>query len=155
MADRDHIVRRPNLHRITLEDYEAAREAIEAERRRQIDVEGYDRDHDRGNAAKLNMAGLAYFQHAEPPAEGVRMRPSWDGSAIPVLWPWAPEYWKPSTDPCRDLEKAGALFLACIEAAPHTADLVAKQLRWATWALAEHRPPARDYDPFTKEAARD
>lgn len=133
------------VHRIRLRDYEHARTAIEAERRRQIDVEGYDDDHDRGHAMQLDSAGLAYLQHAVPPRDGAKLRPSWDGSpGVPVLWPWAEGYWKPSVDPCRDLEKAGALFLACLDAAPHTVDLVAPQLRQATWALAERCPAPPD-----------
>ncbi|EDQ9668254.1 TPA: hypothetical protein G8N70_004563 [Salmonella enterica] len=35
-------------------------------------------------------------------------------TVVPDSWPWAREYWKPSS-PCRDLEKAAALILAEME----------------------------------------
>ena len=76
---------------------------IAAERRRQVEVEGYNPGHDAGHATELAMAAACY--------------------AIPTLsgrglWPWAPSYWRPTPgDRVRELVKAGALIAAAIDAA--------------------------------------
>ncbi len=76
---------------------------IAAERRRQVEAEGYTAEHDAGHATELAMAAACY--------------------AIPTLsgrglWPWAPDYWKPTPgDRVRELVKAGALIAAAIDAA--------------------------------------
>jgi len=72
---------------------------IAAERQRQIDVEGYDAEHDRQHSADdLARAAATY-------ATGL----------FATLWPWAPEWWNPSSDRIRNLEKAGALIAAAID----------------------------------------
>lgn len=82
---------------------------IVAERIRQVEEEGYgavhDAEHDKG---ELIRAAIAYAM------EG--MRPSGRINDVPaeVVWPWV-SYFKPSEDPIRNLEKAGALIAAEID----------------------------------------
>lgn len=89
-------------------------ELIAAERQRQIDVEGWtaehDADHDRGDLAD---AAHAYLHHAgKQIATGrIDVYPS----KVPSIWPWENSWWKPSDDPIRNLEKAGALLAAQID----------------------------------------
>jgi hypothetical protein len=81
-------------------------EAIAAERHRQI----YDEDFDGAGDEKykkheLIEAAACYALH-------------WTGQiaciGAPMAWPWADEWWKPTT-PLRDLAKAGALIAAEID----------------------------------------
>jgi len=76
---------------------------IAAERRRQIDVEGYTLGHDQyGHSGGLVAAAACYLA---PPAAGV-----------PRRWPWPTRYWKPTPeDRIRELVKAGALIAAEID----------------------------------------
>lgn len=81
-------------------------ELIAAERRRQVEVEGYTAEHDaqRGHPEELVRAALCY-------ASGFS-----DG------WPWRPRDYKPGRDRVRELVKAGALIAAAIDAyAPEAA----------------------------------
>lgn len=85
-----------------------------AERRRQIEAEGWTPEHDDAHKnGSLSRAGGFYALNA-----GAAM---WYGTtdtticdAAPDGWPWAPEWWKPS-EARRDLVKAAALILAEIE----------------------------------------
>ena len=80
---------------------------IAAERQRQIDVEGYQPEHDDHhasgellNAAHSYLVAPFYRDHAAPP---------WS-------WPWPDQYWKPIPDHrVRELVKAGALIAAEID----------------------------------------
>jgi hypothetical protein len=36
-------------------------------------------------------------------------------TSLPANWPWEGEWWKPSTDPVRNLVKAGALIASEID----------------------------------------
>ncbi|WP_069357843.1 hypothetical protein [Burkholderia cenocepacia] len=78
-----------------------------AERRRQVEGEGWtpehDDEHDMGE-----MAHAAAWYAVDP-----IMRSALDERGL-SFWPWAQEWWK-STTPRRDLVKAGALILAEIE----------------------------------------
>lgn len=86
---------------------------IEAERRRQIDEEGYDAEHDRGAATNLALAGASY---ALPP-ELRGMDDQVHEHAVPVTWPWDPKWWKPTPgNRVREMVKAGALIAAAIDA---------------------------------------
>jgi hypothetical protein len=86
-------------------------EEIVAERKRQIELEGYTHDHDDSlRSEDLMEAALCYFGHAT--GRGVYGRGlSSDPVGIPRSWPWEAESWKPK-DPRRDLIRAGALCLA-------------------------------------------
>jgi hypothetical protein len=83
---------------------------IAAERRRQVEVEGYDASHDaaHNNADDLALAGATYALTAD-------MRILWH-KRQPVTWPWGAPYWKPTPDDrMRELVKAGALIAAAID----------------------------------------
>lgn len=83
-------------------------ERIAAERQRQIEAEGWTPEHDDQHAHnELALAALAYaycaaFEHGA-------------GTVQAPYWPWLPRWWKPSDDPIRNLEKAGALIAAEID----------------------------------------
>lgn len=87
-------------------------ERIAAERRRQIQVEGYDTDHDTAHdEGELALAAACY---ATPPGLYSRSQGQpWHGNP-PQGWPWDARYWKPG-DRIRELEKAGALIAAEID----------------------------------------
>jgi hypothetical protein len=94
---------------------------IAAERRRQIEAEGWTAEHDAEHMRdELARAAVCY---ALPPADrdtssyaaGDRSgRGTWHAN-IPAKWPWHPGYWKPSADRVRELVKAGALIAAEID----------------------------------------
>lgn len=80
-----------------------ALEDIAAERRRQIEAEGWTPEHDdEHQAGQLADAAACYALYNFPRV--IRTR----------FWPWAQEWWKPK-DFRRDLVKAGALIVAEIE----------------------------------------
>ncbi len=82
---------------------------IAAERRRQVDMEKWTPDHDAGHEPGiLAKAGIRYAEEATVVMTG---RAPWPRA----VWPWAGEWWKPSADPIRNLEKAGALIAAEID----------------------------------------
>lgn len=75
--------------------------AIIAERRRQVEQEGWTSDHDANHIpGELAVAGGCYALHAF----------EWNPD-VPKKWRWDSLWWKP-TDPRRNLVKAGALILA-------------------------------------------
>jgi len=80
---------------------------ILAERRRQIEEEGYDAAHDFCHTPQtLCRAAAAYALHedcADLVADGARN-----------LWPWGARFWKPK-DHLRNLVRAGALIAAAID----------------------------------------
>jgi hypothetical protein len=81
---------------------------IAAERRRQIEVEGWTPKHDDEHASdELALAAVCYAM----PESGRLAR-----YTMPPWWPWDASWWKPSpTDRVRELVKAGALIAAEIE----------------------------------------
>lgn len=82
---------------------------INEERFRQVYVEGYTPERDRGYfPGELSLAATAYAKDGASTLLGV------ESKAI-ILWPWALKHWKPSDDPLRTLVKAGALICAEIE----------------------------------------
>ena len=93
---------------------------IAAERRRQVEQEGWTPEHDAEHADEgLALAACCY---AVPPQirKYRNMVEQIEGgvgvSAVPTLWPWAPGYWKPTPDDrVRELVKAGALIAAEID----------------------------------------
>lgn len=95
-------------------------ELIAAERSRQVSEEGYSPEHDRGHAPEMIRAAKEYaeeahFQVEYGPVEPKPGIPWHDEDTGATHWPWAPEYWKPTGDPVRDLTKAGALIAAAID----------------------------------------
>jgi hypothetical protein len=88
-----------------------AEELITAERKRQIEKEGWTIQHDDTHAyGELAKAASTYMQHAA----GNHQVPQGFAWARAHGWPWSSRYWKPST-PERDLIKAGALLAAEME----------------------------------------
>lgn len=79
--------------------------AIAHERRRQVEAEGWTMEHDdeHSDGAMADAAGT-YALHAHE-----------DRGYSPAWWPWEDTWWKPSDNPSRNLEKAGALTLAEME----------------------------------------
>lgn len=86
----------------------SAIELIAAERRRQIEVEGWTAEHDaRFTHEELALAGVCY-------AIPFIYRPN--GGDCGSIWPWDREWWKPTPhDRERELVKAGALIAAEID----------------------------------------
>ena len=86
-------------------------EIIYAERVRQIEKEGWtpehDAEHDQG---ELLRAATSYLDCAYGQEMG---RPF--PSKPPMGWPFESKWWKPSDDPKRNLEKAGAFIAAEID----------------------------------------
>ena len=81
---------------------------VAAERRRQIEAEGWSPSHDdEHEGCELAMAAACYAGNAG----GYSWMDGWPGEN---LWPWSRDHWKPSTAR-RDLVKAAALILAEIE----------------------------------------
>ena len=79
-------------------------QAVIAERRRQVDVEGWSHEHDDRHASgELASAGAAYAACA-----GVNAA---ENAEPPPGWPWDRDWWKPAGFR-RDLVKAGALIVA-------------------------------------------
>lgn len=91
---------------------------IAAERRRQIEVEGWTTKHDDNHRdGELPLAASAYCRHAalfEATSPDVSLAVY--QAAPPPWWPanWSRKWWKPK-DPHRDLVRAAALIVAEIE----------------------------------------
>lgn len=100
-------------------DSSSGSDLIAAERRRQVEAEGWtpghDAEHDNDDLAR---AAACY---ATPAAERNLDLRNWavgpNGSTpVPHEWPWAAKWWKPTpTDRVRELVKAGALIAAEID----------------------------------------
>ena len=90
-----------------------------AERRRQVDVEGFDAQHDDGHSdGEIGRAAAAYALSAmkryQIPIDLARNMPS----IVAAIWPWEAGDFKPSGKPNavrRSLVKAAALIIAEIE----------------------------------------
>jgi hypothetical protein len=79
--------------------------AVIAERRRQVEVEGWTAEHDaQHDAGELARAGAAYAIAAGSPDGGEHL-------GVDRIWPWSVDWWKP-TGFRRDLVKACALIAA-------------------------------------------
>jgi hypothetical protein len=101
------------------EEYKrSAIDLIAAERRRQVEVEGFTAEHDDGHHVHdLRRAAACY---ALPPQYRIITDNKFTFRLIDHLWPWEAEWWKPKqadplSDNIRDLVKAGALIVAEIE----------------------------------------
>ena len=90
-------------------------EDVLAERRRQVEAEGWTPDHDAAHhQGELAGAAACYAMHELSfTIPNIKL-----GHAVAVLvkdlWPWAASWWKP-TDRRRNLVKAAALLIAEIE----------------------------------------
>lgn len=90
----------------------SALDDIAAERRRQVEEEGWttehDDQHDRGELARAAACYAAghTFDHD--------VYPAFQTTVNMTAWPWSRDWWKPTT-PRRNLVKAAALIVAEIE----------------------------------------
>ena len=87
-------------------------ERIAAERKRQIEKEGWTPEHDDTHCeGELNAAAVAYA------AANLDRDSHGEAAAFSSFFPsnWQVAWWKPSADPIRNLEKAGALIAAEID----------------------------------------
>ncbi|MGC3609462.1 hypothetical protein ACPTJN_25865 [Pseudomonas aeruginosa] len=83
---------------------------VQAERRRQVEAEGWTPEHDDEHSHGQMARAAACYALAGSSAPN-------DGTAallVSLAWPWDQQWWKP-TSARRDLVKAGALVLAEIE----------------------------------------
>lgn len=88
---------------------------IAAERRRQVDEEGWTAEHDdRHDAGELAGAGAAYALNAACLLHPLNGTPIEDP---PAGWLWEHSWWKPNggDNPVRDLARSGALLAAEID----------------------------------------
>lgn len=86
-----------------------ALDLITAERRRQIEAEGWGEGHDDLHTnGELSAAAFIYLNH------GTALETILRSDGTPIGWPWERSWWKPQ-DRRRNLERAGALFLAEID----------------------------------------
>lgn len=94
-------------------------ERISEERRRQVSEEQWTPEHDdQWKDGQLLFAAESYLQHARLQAIVEAYANEGDPTSVytcPSQWPWDSEWWKPSDDPLRNLEKAGALIAAEID----------------------------------------
>ncbi len=95
-------------------------ELISEERQRQIDVEGYTRQHDsQHKTSEFIYAAIAYIESAKVGVNCVEMGNTDEleimgrKAEMRTFFPWG-ESFKPSTD-IRDLVKAGALIAVAID----------------------------------------
>jgi hypothetical protein len=86
---------------------------ILAERRRQIEQEGWTCEHDDKHDFG-EMATAAALYALRPPTRQIIVSPYTNETIWDRLWPWSREWWKP-TNRRRDLVKAGALIVAEID----------------------------------------
>lgn len=87
---------------------------IAAERRRQVDAEGWTPEHDdEHGGGEMAQAAACYASNPHLRHMGTW---AWQDGSPPHDWPWASCWWKPSHDDrIRELVKAGALIAAEID----------------------------------------
>jgi hypothetical protein len=94
-------------------------ERIADERQRQITQEGWTKEHDHKHSlGELADAAACYADMAGAQARGAtvaELRDAYTEGWGSLDWPWEPEWFKPTDDPIRNLEKAGALIAAEID----------------------------------------
>lgn len=90
---------------------------IANERSRQIGKEGWTAEHDDAHdRGELADAAGCYVALAAVQAQMPTIAQDFDPPKNPPGdWPWSEGWWKPSRDPIRNLEKAGALIAAEID----------------------------------------
>jgi hypothetical protein len=91
-------------------------ELILKERERQIQEEGWTPEHDDEHKNnELVLAAVSYLQFDRLLGKHISSIIDFSKKKPMREWPWADEWWKPSDDPIRNLEKAGALIAAEID----------------------------------------
>jgi len=94
-------------------------ERIAAERKRQIEIEGWDQKHDAEHTGgELADAAACYADAAASQARGAGIQEiecCYVGIDASPVWPWDEKWFKLADDPVRNLEKAGALIAAEID----------------------------------------
>lgn len=94
-------------------------ERIATERQRQMDVEDWtpehDAEHDPGDLIRAAFTYLTWDYSETHERDVLLSRPVRWRRAASALWPWQPEWFKPSDDPIRNLVRAGALIAAEID----------------------------------------
>lgn len=117
-------------------------EQITAERRRQVDQEGWSPSHDATHShGELLRAAIAYLEAAYGQGVGreVTSRP-------PMGWPFGEMWWKPS-DATRNLVKAGALIAAEIDRLQRLPRCVYRvQIEPGVWLAPGYGDPPRALD---------
>jgi hypothetical protein len=108
-GDVDCLLRIIDATRGTLSEETAVQEVV-AERRRQVEAEGWTAEHDDQHGRGELLAAAICYLHRRREQD---MFGRYETSA-PAAWPWTLNWWKP-TNRRRDLVKAGALILAEIE----------------------------------------
>lgn len=94
---------------------------IAAERQRQIEKEGWSAEHDNDHQigeladAALTYTAVASCQASRSIAYTLKFIASIRSEREGIPWPWGWNWFKPSDDPIRNLEKAGALIAAEID----------------------------------------
>lgn len=111
------------------------RDRIREERERQIRFEGYDLDHDMHHDVRelVDAANCYLFEVAEADKYGtVTSQQAGAHTPVPSSWPWEDAAWRPSGDRLRNLEKAGALYVAASDlmaaVANNVADLIDQEI---------------------------
>lgn len=88
---------------------------VAAERKRQVEVEGWTPAHDAAHATgEMARAGAAYANHMAQFHDAEALGSRYAIKAMPHGWPWDRQWWKPK-DPRRDLVRAAALIVAEID----------------------------------------
>lgn len=101
----------------------SAIEDVAAERRRQIEVEGFGREHDDKHADGELAAAAACYALGSPLKSRMPAANTWAWEqSRKMVWPWGLEWWKPK-DRRRNLVRAAALLLAEIERLDRAAEL--------------------------------
>lgn len=116
-------------------------EQIKQERERQKSEEGWSFEHDlEHHGDEVLVAAAECYETADEATEQ------------PDTWPWESHWWKPK-DKVRNLERAGALYLAAVDVANHVVD---KNHFPGGWHNTATQKPADDYvaSHYNKRAQR-
>jgi hypothetical protein len=99
-------------------DLSQAERDVIAERRRQVEKEGWTTQHDDDEHyyRELSRAAQGYVEHYNGRAWVFEQgnHDDYQSERVPDDWPWDEKWWKPKT-PRKDLVRAAALLLAEIE----------------------------------------
>lgn len=93
-------------------------EIISAERKRQIEVEGYDESHDDEQKGEQIAYAAACYAIPNEKRYGIHCvtYPNHFSMLFDRIWPWERKYWKPTPENrVKELAKAGALIAAEID----------------------------------------